>query len=474
MTIDTFIVEQPLSLAASVDFITNNICWGRNQGAIAITPDGGDSVYTYLWIGPNGYTSTDEDIDSLYSGSYTLELSDTTNTISYTFDVLQNDEIIVYSTGATADCYDGSAIATAYGFGGTPPLDTYWSNGDTGISTTLIVGTHAVTVIDVYGCSSTDSVTIEPGDSLSILPNPTMISCFGLNDGIVTLNVYNGGTPPYQYSDDGGLTYQSSNMFYSLSPGNHTFTVIDNNGCINDITTLITQPLELGVDVIFTNLECYNDCDATATAIVDNGTQPYSYEWTDPNQQNNQTAIGLCAGSYNVTVTDDNGCVATEFINIANPDPIIVNIWQDDNMLEATSGFVSYQWLDDQNNPITGETSNEFFPSSSGEYSVEVTDSNGCSMTSYAISFNYTGISQDGELIINIYPNPTASFLYIDGATNISEVEIFNALGDKVLHQTNQMSAEYLKLDLSDKTRGVYFVKIIRGKQLINYKIVLQ
>ena len=58
------------------------------------------------------------------------------------------------------------------------------------------------------------------------------------------------------------------------------------------------------MDVIFTNLQCFNDCDATATAIVDNGTQPYSYEWTDPNQQLNQTAIALCAGTYNVTVTD--------------------------------------------------------------------------------------------------------------------------------------------------------------------------
>ena len=472
-SLDTFFVDEPLSLSASLDYITNNICWGRNQGAIAITPDGGDSVYTYLWTGPNGFTSTDEDIDSLYAGIYTLELSDTTNTISYSFTVLENDEIIVYSTGATAICDDGSAVATAYGFGGTPPLNTYWSNGDTGISTTLNVGTHAVTVIDVYGCSSTDSVTIEPGDSLSLFPNSTMISCFGLNDGVVEVLVTGGGTAPYQYSDDGGLTYQSSNTFYNLSPGNHTFTVLDNNGCSNDITTLITQPLELGVDVIFTNLQCFNDCDATATAIVDNGTQPYSYEWTDPSQQQNQTAINLCAGSYNVTVTDANGCVTTGFVSIANPDPIIVNIWQYENMLEATFGFSSYQWLDDQGNPIAGETSNEFFPTSSGDYSVEVTDSNGCSMISYTVSYSYTGLVNN-EISFNIYPNPTSSYVFINDATKISEVEIYNALGDKVIHHLNDYSSEVLKFDLSNKTRGIYFVKIISGKKLVNYKIVLQ
>ena len=300
-----------------------------------------------------------------------------------------------------------------------------------------------------------------------------MVSCFGLNDGIVEVIVTGGGTAPYQYSNDGGITFQSSNTFYNLSPGNNTFTVIDNNGCINDISTLITQPLELGVDIIFTNLQCFNDCDATATAIVDNGTQPYSYLWTDPNQQQNQTAINLCSGSYNVTVTDANGCVATSLVNILNPDPIIVNIWQYENMLEATTGFVSYQWLDEFGNPISGETSNEFFPISSGVYSVEVTDSNGCSMTSYTVNYNYTSFD-DVQTIFEIYPNPTNGNIFISNAAKISEIEIFNALGEKIVHHENEYSSEILNFDISENTRGIYFIKITSGDMLVNYKIVLQ
>ena len=53
---------------------------------------------------------------------------------------------------------------------------------------------------------------------------------------------------------------------------------------------------------------------------------------------------------HTTLVTDANGCVTTGFVSIVNPDPIIVNVWQYENMLEATSGFVSYQWLDDQGN----------------------------------------------------------------------------------------------------------------------------
>ena len=71
-------------------------------------------------------------------------------------------------------------------------------------------------------------LAIEPGDSLSLSLNSSMVSCYNLNDGIVEVLVTNGGTAPYQYSDDGGLTYQNSNTFYNLSPGNHTFTVLDN------------------------------------------------------------------------------------------------------------------------------------------------------------------------------------------------------------------------------------------------------
>tara|TARA_B100001057_G_scaffold197203_1_gene197913 strand:- start:1521 stop:8069 length:6549 start_codon:yes stop_codon:yes gene_type:complete len=472
-SLDTFVVSEPPSLSVSLDYVINNICWGKNQGAIAITAIGGDSTYSYSWTGPNGFSSSDEDIDSLFSGIYVLELSDSSDTIYQSYTVLENDEVIVFSSGGTALCDDGSALATANGFGGIPPLNTYWSNGDTGISTFLSVGTHAVTVIDLYGCSSTDSVTIEPGDSLSLFLNVTPVSCYGLYDGIVEVLVTNGGTAPFLFSNDSGLTYQNSNTFYNLPSGINTFNVVDINGCTNTISTNISQPLELGVDIIFTNLECYNDCNATATAIVDNGTQPYSYLWTDPNQQQNQTAINLCSGSYNVTVTDDNGCVATSLVNIINPNPIIINVLQYENYLEATYGFASYQWLDSLGNPIVGDTSNIFYPPSSGSYSVEVSDSNNCFTISYVVNYSYTGVNEN-YFKFEIYPNPTNGDIFISNAAKISEIEIYNSLGVKVVHYDNLYSANVLQFDISDKTRGVYFIKIKAGKKLMNYKIVLQ
>ena len=471
--LDTFIVEEPLSLASYLDNIIHNICWSKNEGEINITPDGGDSVYNFLWTGPYGFTSTDEDIDSLIAGIYTLELSDTTNTITYQYEVLEPNELVVYSTGATANCYNGSATATAYGFGGTSPYQTLWTNGSTSVSTVLSVGTHGVTVTDNNGCSSTDSVEIIQADSISIVPITSMVSCNGLQNGTVQLIVFSGGNSPYQYSDDNGASFQTTNTFYNLSPGTSTFMVLDNNGCSNDIQINITEPLELSIDINNTYLSCYGDCDATATAMVSNGTQPYFYLWSDPSNQLSQTASGLCSGSFNVTVTDNNGCVSTELITIIEPQPILVNIWQYDDMLEATSGFISYQWLDEQLNPIIGEISNEFYPTSPGEYSVEVTDSNGCSTISYAISFVASSVNFN-DITFEVYPNPTTNYINIDGATLISEIEVYNTIGDNVISISNNLSANRIKIDLSNQPKGIYFLRINHSKQLINHKIVLQ
>ena len=471
--LDTFIVEQPLSLASYLDNIIHNICWSKNEGEINITPDGGDSVYTFLWVGPYGFTSTDEDIDSLTAGIYTLELSDTTNTITYQYEVLEPTELVVYSTGATANCYNGFATATAYGFGGTSPYQTLWTNGATSVSTVLAVGTHAVTVTDNNGCTSTDSVEIIQADSISIVPITSMVSCNGLQNGSVQLIVFSGGAAPYQYSDDNGVSFQTTSTFYNLSPGTSSFMVTDNNGCSNDIQVNITEPLELSIDINNTYLNCYGDCDATATAMVSNGTQPYFYLWSDPNNQLSQTASGLCSGSYNVTVTDNNGCLSTELITIIEPQPILVNIWQYDDMLEATSGFVSYQWLDEQLNPIIGETSNEFYPSSLGEYSVEVIDSNGCSTISYAINFVASYIDFN-DVSFEVYPNPTTNYITINGATLISEVDVYNTIGEKIISISNNLSSNKIKIDLLNHPKGIYFLRINHSNQLINHKIVLQ
>lgn len=464
---DSFEVTQPPSLTANLDSVINLDCNGICNGELYVTADGGDSIYTYLWYGPNGYTSTDEDIDSLCAGTYILELSDTTNTVTLYFNVLEPTPVTIVSISDTAICYKGTAQANAYVYGGNYPYQTLWSNGSTNTSTVLPAGIHNVSIIDANGCIATDTVTIHQADSISV--NPTIInaSCYGLQDGQVTLTITNGGTPPFQYSANNGINFQTSNIFYNLAAGAADYIVMDVNGCINTISVTINQPEELTCVINTNNASCYGECDGTATASVNGGTAPYTYDWGGANPNN------LCAGLYNLIVTDINGCLTAISTTISEPNPTIVNIWQNGNSIEATTGFINYQWYDQNGNTINGAINNTFFPTTQGEYYVEVLDSNGCTAVSYSILILIDFISEN-ENIISIYPNPTKGNLTIESTEGLNSISVLNSQGNQLIFNNNITFEKQISIDLSTFAKGIYFIQIEVNNQLINHRIILQ
>ena len=244
-------------------------------------------------------------------------------------------------------------------------LQYYLDVGSSSITTYLTAGLHYVNVIDANGCSTTDSILIIQNDSMSITTIPTNISCFGLTDGTVQIDVQSGGLSPFDYSDNNGQSFQSSNVFNGLSAGNSTYIVRDANGCTSSTSASITEPIELVVNLNATSASCYGDCDGTAITTISGGTGPYTEDWggLDPNN--------LCAGLVNVIVQDSNNCLATNSIIITEPNPVVVLISANGMALEATSGFVSYQWIDENGANILGATSQSFTPTSAGEYSVK-------------------------------------------------------------------------------------------------------
>ena len=467
-TIDSFVITQPPSLTAYLDTAMNLGCNGICTGEIYITADGGDSVYTYLWYGPNGYTSTDEDIDSLCAGSYTLDLSDNTNTVTLYFEVLEPTPVDIVSIADTAICYNGTAQATAYVYGGYSPYQTLWSNGSTNLSAILPAGIHTVSITDANGCIATDSITVHQADSISINSTVINVSCYGLQDAEVTLSLTNGGTAPFQYSANNGITYQTGNTFYNLAAGTADYLVIDINGCSNTITSTIVEPEELISSITATNASCYGECDGTATLAIAGGTPTYNSNWGSVNPNN------LCAGFHNVIVTDANGCLATNSIIITEPNPVIVNIWQNGNTIEATTGFVSYQWYDGFGNAINGATNDTFIPTVQGEYSVEVTDTNDCSAISYRILVIIDYVNQN-EIKLTIYPNPTKGKLTIESSKYLTTISVLNSVGNRVLFIKNNITFEkQTNMDLSSFAKGIYFIQIEINNQLINHRIILQ
>ena len=152
------------------------------------------------------------------------------------------------------------------------------------------------------------------------------------------------------------------------------------------------------------------------------------------------------------------------------------HISQFGNILDAVAGFVSYQWLDNNLNPINGATSQQFTPPTTGEYSVLVTDTNGCSATSFSIMFIANSISEINTLL-HIFPNPTKDKLNIEyQGFNINSLVILNVSGNIVLRR-NGIKSEMensIQLNLSALSKGMYILQLISEEKIINYSVILQ
>lgn len=221
---------------------------------------------------------------------------------------------ISVSTSITnVDCNgqaSGSAIANVVG--GTAPLTYTWSNGSTSqTANNLLAGNYTVIVIDSNGCTATEALTITESSALNPLFVITDNLCAGQNSGSVDLTV-SGGSFPYAYSWSNGST---SEDISNLAAGSYTITVTDSLGCTATSTVTVTQPSTLVISTSTTDEMM--GMDGTATANVNGGTAPYTYDWT-PGGMNTASVVGLNAGTYTLIVMDANGCGDTVAVQVGS------------------------------------------------------------------------------------------------------------------------------------------------------------
>ncbi len=228
----------------------------------------------------------------------------------------------VACNGATT----GSLTVTASS--GTANYDYSWSNGSTTTNTTsttntitnLAAGTYTVTITDDNGCTDTVSATItEPTALVASASVNSNVSCNGGSDGSATASA-SGGTSGYSYSwaPSGGTNATAT----GLSAGAYTVTITDANGCTDTANVTITEPTAVNATITAsTNASCPGASNGSATVTTNGGIAPYNYSWS-PSGGNNATATGLSAGTYTVTVTDDNGCTDTANVTITDTDLI--------------------------------------------------------------------------------------------------------------------------------------------------------
>ncbi len=191
-----------------------------------------------------------------------------------------------------------------------------WNFGDTtAYVDSLNSGMYYVNLNDTLrGCFGTDSVELLAPDTLLLSLNTLNVLCHGGATGSMDALV-TGGLSSYQYDWSNGET-SSANT--GLSAGWYSVVVTDSLGCILSDSMEVLEP-----DELISNINTYwNDsigtCDGGAVVGMQGGTPPFTYLWDDPSSTTNDTVVGLCAGTYQVTVTDDNGCTSTVDVTILN------------------------------------------------------------------------------------------------------------------------------------------------------------
>lgn len=314
---DQVTLSQPAAtLSATVNGVSNNLCFGAATGAIQLTVSGGTGPYSYNWSSP---AADVEDPVNLPAGTYTVTITDAKGCTATAMAVISQPVAPVSAVTNVVNnalCTGtGTGAATVLAAGGTPGYTYAWSNGQTTPNATgLVAGAYQVTVSDANNCAVVATVFISnPSNLVATVTNQTAALCTGASNGTATVAV-TGGTAPYSYQWSGG---QMTPVVTNLAAGVHSVTVTDNNGCQVTATVNILEPPLLTLQMLATQpVSCAGATNGSGTVLATGGTPNYTYLW--PGGLTGATRTGLGAGSYTVTATDANGCTATATVVIGS------------------------------------------------------------------------------------------------------------------------------------------------------------
>jgi len=415
------------ALDVSLTRSTDVACNGGENGSATIFVSGGRAPYGYLWS-TGGNASTE---NNLPAGTHTVTVTDDNNCTT-TFDVTLEEPDVLSAT-ATRDnnvlCNgESNGAATINPTGGTAPYTYLWSNAATTASVnTLAAGSYTITITDANDCTTSTDVLITEPQPLRANASATHESSDGANDGTTSVTPQ-GGTAPYTYEWNNGET---TPVLQNLVPGNYTVTVTDGNACTTTetVTVLTFQCSMINTQISTTNAECAGESSGSASVSVSGGQAPYTYSWS--NGASTAAINNLPKGTYTVTVSDGQGCNIVKTAIINAPPPLVAvlssktnadcaNVANGSATVVASGGVSPYRYV--WSNASTGSTVQNL---ASGNYTVAVTDNNGCMQN---VNVNI-GVRPDEEAPIARTRNLTV-FLNAQGSAIITPTQLDNGSTD--------------------------------------------
>ncbi len=429
----------PVAVAATPGTLNCNVSQLQLNGAGSTVGNN----FTYNWTTTNGsIVSGQNTLAPLVNmaGTYQLLVTNTTNgcTANASTAVVQNQPVTAnIASNTPVACFGGSNGAASVNAGGGTGIFTYlWSNGaTTNAINGLSAGTYTATVTDNINCSATISLGISQPNALAPNASSTPQTAVGINNGTATA-APSGGTPGYTYAWSNGAT---GNTINNLAPGIYTVTISDIANCTAAQSVVVNAySCAVSGTISVQNLLCANSGTGSATLTLTGGTAPFSYLWNTG--ATTAGLVNLAAGTYTVTATDAAGCVVTETASVTQAPPINVNATAiGQTVMGVNNGSASaapsggtpaytYAWS-------TGATTAAIAGLAPGNYTVTITDNNGCTaaQTVVVTVFNCAITTQsnlvpascanqsNGSIILTVVGGtPPFTYLWNTGATTQS------------------------------------------------------
>ena len=460
-----FYINIPISsgVCASVLGVMGTTCSLNNGSVTGTSTSDYSSTDFYIYHGDGVFsqsaTTSQSTIifGSLTAGTYYMKAVDlggctgqTSNFIIEDSDTLDYGLYVVPNSSCGGS---GMGKIMITGLTGNPPYNYLWSNGSTGSTITgLTLGVYSVSVTDYYGCVTTKTGTIVDVPQIGLGAfTSTPPTCFSA-DGSITIQI-TGGTAPYYYSASTGqvlVQYPTSWTISGLSSGNYAFQVTDAALCSVVAGTTLTSPNGITSVSISTQGSTCSSNGGSITVSVIGGASPYIYTLIYPNGNtlnvsNNQTTqlfSNLSSGTYSVSVQDESGCFYMDEVTLYATNTFTITTETTGTTCNSSNGYISVTKSDGGASPFdysldglvnindTTLSAITFDNVSSGQHTITVTDSTGCTQTTqvyvgestpldYSLYSTSCGTGSEGSLTAFISSGtPPFAFTWSDNVPN--------------------------------------------------------
>ena len=385
---------------------------GDDNATLDVTVNGGTVPYIYSINGVN--FQTENNFFNISPGVYTLTVRDSVGCVTEVLtQIITTGSLIIgnieTSNPSSCDVLDGAI--NIFVNGGTPPYEFSIDNGTTtqpeGLFTDLDAGEYNVIITDINGCAAVQVVQLATYNNPQITNIEVENTKCDEDEGSIIISV-TGGTPNYQYSIDGGATYQGGNSYTGLPGGVYSVIVEDFTGCqITSEVTINSTDAPTISDLILRDPAC-GDENGTITISVTGGTAAYEYSINGGTTFQSATVFNdLAGGIYDIVVRDSEGCESYDQVILADEGALNIGaIDIDDSICAgengvlnvfANGGTLPYQYSVD--NGTNFQTGNVFSGLPPGTYNVVVTDANECTALQ-TVNINSFGVPQIDDVIL--------------------------------------------------------------------------